>query len=65
MKESSLVLFSRILRWSLGIMFISAGIYYLKDGGWPAIFFGLIMLITGFFRPRRCIDDSCDMAERS
>lgn len=52
--------FSRLLRWSLGLVFISGGIYYFHDGGWPAILFGLAFIITGFFRPRRCLDDQCD-----
>lgn len=65
MKDNNLIMFSRILRWSLGTMFISAGIYYVKDGGWPAIFFGTVMLATGFFRPRRCIGDACEVSDSS
>jgi hypothetical protein len=49
--------FHRILRWSLGLLFLGAGIVFYEDGAWPAIAFGLLLLVTGFFRPRRCIDD--------
>lgn len=47
--------FSRILRWSLGIFFMSVGVWYYGEGGWPAILFGLVLVITGFFRPKRCL----------
>lgn len=50
--------FHRILRWMLGLLFLGAGIMYYRDGAWPAIAFGLLLVITGFFRPRRCIDDN-------
>jgi len=52
-----LVWFSRLLRWTLGLLFVGAGIYYFKDGAWPAILLGAVLIVTGFFRPRRCIDD--------
>lgn len=48
--------FSRTLRLSLGIFFIAAGIAYYKEGSWPAILFGAALVITGFFRPKRCLD---------
>lgn len=52
-----LIWFSRLLRWTLGLLFVGAGIYYFKDGAWPAILLGAVLIVTGFFRPRRCIDD--------
>lgn len=55
------VWFSRILRWVLGIIFIGAGIRYLNQEGWPVLVFGIIIFITGFFRPRRCVDDQCNV----
>jgi hypothetical protein len=54
-----IVWFSRILRWFLGIFFIIIGIVYYKDGTWPAIFIGAVLMVTGFFRPKRCLDESC------
>jgi hypothetical protein len=57
----SAVLFSRLLRWTLGAIFIGTGVYYFKDGAWPAIVFGAVMFITGFFKPRRCIEDNCEV----
>lgn len=53
--------FSRLLRWGLGILFIIVGYIYFSDGGWPAIIFGAAFFISGFFRPRRCIDGSCEL----
>lgn len=53
-----LIWFSRLLRWTLGLLFVGAGIYYFKDGAWPAILLGAVLIVTGFFRPRRCIDDA-------
>lgn len=52
--------FSRILRWVLGIVFVSAGIIYFDQGAWPAILFGAVIFITGFFRPKRCLEESCE-----
>jgi len=46
------LLFSRYLRWGLGILFIILGLYHEID--WPVAIFGVILFITGFFRPRRC-----------
>jgi hypothetical protein len=52
--------FHRIFRWMFGLLFLGAGIIYFDEGAWPAIAFGLLLVITGFFRPRRCIDeDQC------
>jgi hypothetical protein len=59
--NNDLVLFSRLLRWVLGAGFIGVGIYYAKVGGWPAILFGAVMFGTGFLRPRRCINENCDV----
>jgi len=53
--------FSRILRWTLGFFFTGVGIYYYNEGAWPAIVFGAVFFITGFFTPRRCIGDSCTL----
>ncbi|MCC6287930.1 MAG: hypothetical protein IT249_08595 [Chitinophagaceae bacterium] len=52
---------SRLIRWGLGGLCIAIGILYFNQDGWPAIIFGAIMMITGFFRPKRCIDDSCNL----
>jgi len=52
-----LTLFSRLLRWSLGGLFIWAGHHF--GGAWPAYIFGGILVATGFFRPKRCLDEGC------
>ena len=56
-----LVWFSRLLRWGLGGLFITMGILYFKDGGWPAILFGVVIAVSGFFRPRRCLEEGCEI----
>jgi hypothetical protein len=57
-KEEKLVIwFSRLLRWGLGGLFIITGIMYNKSGNWPAILFGALIFITGFFKPKRCVDN--------
>ncbi|HVM87662.1 MAG TPA: hypothetical protein VMT76_05705 [Puia sp.] len=50
---------SRLLRWGFGGITMWAGIHY--DYQWPVIIFGAIFFITGFFRPRRCVDDKCNV----
>lgn len=56
---------SRIIRRLLGGLFITIGSIYFTEGGWPAILFGTVIFITGFFRPRRCIGDTCDLNAQS
>ena len=52
--------FSSILRWSLGLLFIVMGYIHSKESdAWVTGVFGVIILITGFIRPRCCIDDNC------
>lgn len=56
------VWFSRIIRWGFGMLFIGGGIYYYDQGGWPAIIFGAVFFVTGFFRPKRCLEEgSCSL----
>jgi hypothetical protein len=55
MHDNALIWFSKGLRWLLGTIFTAVGIIYYNEGGWPAILFGAAMIITGFFRPRRCL----------
>ena len=62
MTEKGLTWVSRFLRWGLGSIFIAVGIAYFKDGGWPALLFGAVMIVTGFFKPKRCIaDENCEL----
>jgi hypothetical protein len=50
---------SRVVRWGFGGFLIWLGMH--NDHEWAVIIFGAVLVITGFFRPRRCINDSCDM----
>jgi hypothetical protein len=52
--------FSSILRWILGLVFVITGYNYREDGGWILMIFGIVIVVSGFFRPRRCIDDGCN-----
>lgn len=56
-----LIQFSRLLRWAFGILFISLGLVYYEEGTWPAILFGTVVFITGFFRPKRCLEEGCEI----
>lgn len=55
--------FSKVLRWALGLLFIGVGVFYYHEGGWPAILFGLIFFVTGFFRPKRCLQEGCELPD--
>jgi hypothetical protein len=57
MTDTMLIWVHRLLRWGLGVLFIGVGVIYWKEDAWPAILFGSVMLVTGFFRPKRCLDD--------
>jgi hypothetical protein len=59
--EKTVIWFSRLLRWGLGVFFMATGIYFYDSGGWPAIIFGAVLFVTGFFRPVRCLDDTCNL----
>ena len=60
-KENKLAIwFSSILRWSLGLLFIAMGFTHSNDDdAWAIWVFGLIILVTGFLRPKCCIDNNC------
>ena len=49
----------RLVRWAFAAFFISIGLLY-KDA-WAAIVFGGIFLVTGFFKPTRCLGENCDI----
>lgn len=57
-RDTKIVLwFSRIFRWMIGSAFIIAGLLYWNKGGWPAMIFGVVIFVTGFFRPKRCLEE--------
>lgn len=61
-KESKTIIwFNRLVRWGLGSFFIIAGIVNFDKGAWPAILFGGLIFITGFFKPRNCIQGGCSL----
>ena len=62
-RDTKIVLWvNRIIRWGLGITFLSIGILNQDEGRWFAIAFGLAFIATGFFRPKRCLEDgSCEI----
>lgn len=58
--QKQIIWFNRMLRWMLGIFFMIPGFMYYEKGAWPAIAFGALIFITGFFKPVRCINDTCN-----
>lgn len=50
---------SRIIRWALGLLFI--GIACFSEDAEPLYVFGVLFFISGFFKPRRCTDTSCQV----
>lgn len=57
--------FSSLLRWSLGAAAIYFGYAFRAEGAWPAIILGVILVITGFLRPKRCLEDGCTSSNNS
>ncbi len=58
-----IIWFNRALRWGLGGFFIVMGIRSEHD--WYTIAFGMVILLTGFLKPCRCImSDSCEVPPR-
>lgn len=58
------VIASRLLRWALGLGFGGLGWYYRHDEyAWALIVFGAIFFVTGFFKPRRCTEDGCEVRQ--
>lgn len=55
------IVLHRLLRWGFGALFTSIGVVYYEEAGWAPILFGSIFLITGFFRPKRCIQEGCEV----
>jgi hypothetical protein len=54
--------FNSILRWSLGLLLGGIGWLYAEaEGRWVLFFFSLVLIVTGFFRPRKCLADNCEV----
>lgn len=58
------ILLHRLLRWGFGVLFTTIGIVYYNEGAWAAILFGGIFLVTGFFRPKRCLQEDCKVTPK-
>lgn len=52
---------SRLVRWGLGMLFIVASLAYFGIDALPLALFGVVIFITGFLNPKRCIDNSCEL----
>lgn len=50
---------SRIVRWALAAGFVYLG--YTYEGMEFLYLFALVVFITGFFVPKRCVDDQCNL----
>lgn len=55
------ILSHRIIRWGFGALFTVGGIVYYNQGGLVAILFGAIFIVTGFLRPKRCLQQDCEV----
>jgi hypothetical protein len=53
---------SRIIRWALAAAF--AWMAYAYKGMEFLYLFAAVVFITGFFVPKRCIDDSCALPDK-
>ncbi|QEH43010.1 hypothetical protein [Chitinophaga sp. XS-30] len=49
---------NRIIRWGIGLSLIWFGGGL--EGKWPALLFGGIFILSGFFRPRGCMGGQCN-----
>ena len=61
--EKLVIWFSRLVRWSFGVVFIVSGIVHYDSKAWLTIAFGAVILITGFLKPKRCIG-GCPVDQR-
>jgi len=53
---------SSILRWVLGAGFLVMGYaYHQQDYAWVLFVFGTLLIVTGFLRPKRCVQDRCEI----
>ncbi len=60
MQTKSIIWISSVLRWILGSSIACFGyLYRHEEKAWVAIVFGLLLIATGFIRPKRCIEDKC------
>lgn len=53
-----LIFASRMVRWAIGLAFIYFGDGW--KGEWPALIVGVIFFVSGFLKPRGCVDGACD-----
>jgi len=59
-RETKLILWvNRIMRWGMGSVLLIYGINNNDESRWIGFILGAAFIITGFFRPKRCIDGSC------
>jgi len=56
----SAILMYRLVRWAFAAFFIAIGFLY--EDAWAAFIFGGIFLVTGFFKPYKCLEASCDVS---
>lgn len=55
----------RIVRWSFGGAFLLYGLSHHEEGSWFAIAFGAAILLTSFFRPKRCLEETCSLPTKT
>jgi len=59
-RETKIVLwFNRLIRWSFGGALLFYGITNHDESRWIGLVIGTVVVISGFIRPKRCLEDSC------
>ncbi len=59
-RETKIVLwFNRAIRWSFGSALLYYGIINHDESRWIGLVIGTVVVISGFIRPKRCLEDSC------
>ena len=51
--------FNRLLRWFFGGALLYYGIINHDESRWIGLIIGTVVAISGFIRPKRCLEDSC------
>ena len=61
-QETKVVLWiNRIVRWSFGGILLFYGLTNQDESRWVGIVIGTVVVITGFIRPKRCLEEKCSI----
>jgi len=61
-RDTKIILWvNRAIRWGMGGLLISYGIWHTDESRWIGFVLGTAFIITGFIRPKRCLQDNCSI----